>query len=245
MNSRPGIEIKKLFLLLCAALALLSMACAWLMGPAAKPATPPATSLPTILPAVADTPAPNPTADRQTYQNAAFGLAFDFPAGWFGPQELVSEQELRVEVGSDVVYPYGTSREEQIYTLPNSYYVVVTYARNEQNAYWKDTFQALQQMQDGETSSDGRGALTRVRALTVGPFQGFEYIATLAEGAQTEPFYSRQALLFDGQGNRLAITGSPNNVQIGGEGWRTAYQRVDEINRAIFYAIVESVGVGK
>ena len=152
-------------------------------------------------------------------------------------------QTLRIAVGSDVVYPYGTGREEQIYTLQNSYYVVLQYTQNDQNQVWQDTFLALANLQDGESLSDARSLTIRVRALEMGRFTGFEYIATLSETAQTEPFYARQVILMDEQTHDLlTIMGYPNNVDLSSSSdWRQAYQAVDEANRTTFEQIIESI----
>ncbi len=200
---------------------------------------PPATPLPTDI-------LPTEEATAQTlklYENPTFGFSFAYPESWFGPDEYVSDQTLRLAVGSDVVYPYGTSREEQVYQLSNSYYVVLQYTQNNQNTYWSDTYQALASLQDGESISDARSLTIRVRQLELGPFKGFEYIATLSETAQTEPFYTREVLLVDELTNDLlTITGSPNNVAVGAD-WREAYRSVDEANLSLFYQIVELITV--
>lgn len=183
-------------------------------------------------------------ADRKSYKNSTFGLSFQFPSNWFGPEEYVSGQILRVEVGSDKVYPYGTSPEDRIYELKNSYSVVIQYSKNDQNQYWKDTYQSLLALKDGESRSDARSLLIRAQQINLGRFQGIEYISTLSETAQTEPVYIRQVILFDDQSNLLTIMGQPVNVEISnGVNWRDAYQAVDEANLATFHEIVESVTV--
>jgi hypothetical protein len=73
------------------------------------------------------------------YANEAFGLRFAYPANWFGPDEYISEPILRVQVGSDVVYPYGTDRTEQNYTVPNAYYLTIQYSKTDQSAVWFET----------------------------------------------------------------------------------------------------------
>ena len=113
---------------------------------------PQVTAIPTPLPnitKVAQVPVAGPptvadqSAVRKSYTNSTFGLGFQFPANWFGPEEYVSDQILRVEVGSDKVYPYGTDSAERVYELKNSYDVVIQYSKNDQNQYWKDTYQLL------------------------------------------------------------------------------------------------------
>jgi hypothetical protein len=183
-------------------------------------------------------------ADWKSYANSTFGLGFRYPSSWFGPDEYVSDQNLRVEIGSDVVYPYGTDRMEQIYEVKNSYYVLIQYSKNDQNQYWKDTYQSLLNLQDGESLSDARSLVIRVRQLKLGRFEGIEYISTLSETAQTEPVYIRQVILFDEQSNVLTIMGTPNNVEIGnGAEWRDAYKMIDEANLNLFHQIVESITV--
>ena len=188
------------------------------------------------LPAVESAPA------FSTYSNSEFGLRFNYPPGWFGPDEYISGQTLRVAVGSDVVYPYSTSREEQVFTVPDAYYVVVQFTRADDNPFTDETLLSLESLADGDSISDQRGLLTRVRPLELGGYQGFEFITTLSESAQTEPFFARQVILRDGRSSTLTIMASPNNVQISaGEDWRAAYRRVDEAHLPDFRLIVDSV----
>ncbi|MBK7455848.1 MAG: hypothetical protein IPJ46_19660 [Anaerolineales bacterium] len=57
------------------------------------------------------------------------------------PREYISDQTLRIEVGTDKVYPYGTDlAERKSYDLKNSYNVVIQYSKNDQNQVWKDTY---------------------------------------------------------------------------------------------------------
>ena len=184
------------------------------------------------------------SAGLKSYTNSAFGLGFQYPSSWFGPDEYISDQSLRVEIGSDVVYPYGTDRLEQIYESKNSYYVLIQYSKNDQNQYWKDTYQSLLNLEDGESLSDARSLVIRVRQLNIGRFDGMEYISTLSATAQTEPVYVRQVILFDEQSNVLTVMGTPNNVEIGDSmEWHDAYKMVDEANQMLFYQIVESIVV--
>jgi hypothetical protein len=203
--------------------------------------------LPTPATIEESTVAPSATVQvstHKTYNNDQFGLSFQFLAGWFGPEEYIAEQILRVEVGSDKVYPYGTGLEERIYDLKNSYSVVVQYSKNDQNSYAMDVYQSMQNLQDGESLSDARGLMIRVGQVSVGPFHGFEFISTLSESAQTEPVYMRQVILLDDQSNSLSIMGSPNNVEVAeGANWRDVYRMVDEANASTFHEIVESIMV--
>jgi len=212
-----------------------------------------ATSLPVTEPAVSsltDTPVAVPPSEVDLpaawsqYANSIFGLSFEYPPDWFGPDEYVSNQTLRVAIGSDTVYPYGTDRTEQIYEVSNSYYITIQFTRNDQNQVWNETYQSLISMQDGESISDARSLVIRVRELNLGSFTGFEYITTLSDTAQTEPVYIRQVILFDDQSNILTIMGSPNNVEISeGTGWREAYENVDLANLDLFHQIVDSLTV--
>lgn len=184
----------------------------------------------------------DPSATHKSYTNSAFGLSFQFPAAWFGPEEYISEQTLRVEVGSDKVYPYGTDPMERIYDLKNSYAILIQYTKNDQNTYWLDIYQSLINIGDGQSISDARGLLIRVRQLSLGNFQGIEYISTLSDTAQTSAFYSRQIILLDNQSNLLTIQGSPNNVEVpAGANWQDIYRGIDEANLTIFYELVDSV----
>ncbi len=203
------------------------------------------TAAPTNAPVDAPTEAPTsaPADGWQTYTNPDFGFSFRYPAGWFGPEVYIVESTLRAEIGSDVVYPYGTGPEERQYSLTDSYYIVFQYTKNNNNTFWQDTYQALETMQDGETRSDARSMLIRVRALELGRFRGFEYISTLSEMAQTEPVYSRSAILIDDQSNLLTVMGSPNAMQVTDGNWRAAYRAVDEANREIFARIIESIEI--
>jgi len=179
---------------------------------------------------------------RNQYTNSAFGLRFQYPFNWFGPSEYVSDETLRVEVGSDIVYPYGEP-PEQPSDVKNSYRVVIQYMKNNQNSYWKDTYQSLLNLNDDESLSGARSLIIRVRQLNLGRFKGFEYIFTLPETAQTERVYGREVMLFDEQTNDLlTIMGQPNNVEVGnGREWRDVYQALDYANLASFHYIVESI----
>ena len=238
--------MKKLMPLFLLCLSLLFSACdeVALVTPNAPQATNPPLPTATIPPSAS--PLPTEEASDQTwriYDNLAFGFGFMYPSGWFGPDEYIVEDTLRLAVGSDVVYPYGTSWEEQVYQLSDSYYVVLQFTRNNQNPYWNDTYQALANLQDGESLSDARSLITRVRQIELGPLKGFEYISTLSETAQTELFYTREVLLVNAQTNDLlTISGSPNNVTVGERlDWREAYQSVDKAYLSMFHQIVDSI----
>ena len=193
----------------------------------------------TPLPVMTEVPA------EKSYANSGFGFGFQFPSNWFGPEEYISDPILRVEVGSDKVYPYGTDPAERVYDLKNSYNVVIQVSKNDQNQVWKDTYQMLLNLKDGESVSDARSLTIRVRQFSLGGFEGIEYISTLSETAQTEAIYARQAILINPQTNDLiTVMGQPINVEISdGANWRDVYQSIDEANLVAFREIVESITV--
>ncbi|MBC7877736.1 MAG: hypothetical protein H7Y59_11260 [Anaerolineales bacterium] len=211
-------------------------------APLEAPTTPePVVSVVTEVPTVVLPTAADQASDLKLYANSTFGLGFQYPSSWYGPDEYVSEQTLRVAIGSDVVYPYGEP-PAQPSEVKNSYLVVLQYSKNDQNTYWKETYQSLINLQDGESYSDARNMVIRVRQLNLGRFQGIEYTSTLSETAQTDPIYSRQVILFDEQSNVLTIMGTPNNVEFTSEtGWRDIYQTIDAANMPLFHQIVESL----
>lgn len=211
--------------------------------------------LPATEPAVfAETQTPIPVSPTETgqsmgqkvYTNSTFGFGFQFPSDWFGPEEYISEQDLRVEIGSDKVYPYGTDPAERIYELNNSYTVLIQYSKSNQNQYETDpSYQSLLNLKDGESLSGTRSLLIRVRQLEIGRFKGFEYITTLSETGQTDRFYTRSVMLFDEQSNNtITIMGQPINVEVSNDAnWRDVYRMIDEANLTLFHDIVESITV--
>jgi hypothetical protein len=195
------------------------------------------------LTTVAVTPEVTSTTE-QTYTSTDFGLSFTFPRDWYGPDEYVSGDSLRVAVGSDVVYPYGTDRTEQKPTRSNSYQIVLQFNRNDTGTTWQTTIDTLAGLQDGQSSSDMRSKLIRVSAVDLDGYHGYEYIVTLADTASTEPVYSRVILLRDDQGHLLNLMGSPNNVEIPlGQGWSELYQQIDTENQPIFTALFDSLSL--
>ncbi len=193
-----------------------------------------------------------PYSDWETYSNDTFKISFQYPRDWYGPDVYENETDLRLMIGSDQVYPYGTSREDQISTVENSYYITIQYRKNQnntnpddyQNQPWMSGYLALLDLKDGESISTARALDIRVREVTLGAFTGLEYISTLSETAQTEHFYARRIVLFDQNMNALEISGSPNNVQIGeSEDWRNVYRSIDEENYDIFRKVFESIVV--
>jgi hypothetical protein len=208
-------------------------------SPLTTATTPPPATVETALPTETDQPAAN-----NQYSNSVFGFSFQFPSNWFGPEEYISEQTLRVEVGSDVVYPYG-EKPETPSAVVNSYNVILQYAKNNQNPYMNDTYQTLLSLKDGESAAGARSLITRVRQVDVGRFTGFEYIFTLPDTAQTEHVYGREVVLLDSITQDLVtIMGQPNNVEISsGADWKEAYRAIDEANLPVFQLIIETLAI--
>jgi hypothetical protein len=216
------------------------------------PAAPPAASPPVSTPAPPVSPTdslsrPTPTellSTDKNYLNETFGLGFRFPLDWFGPEEYVSGQTLRVEIGSDRVYPYGTDPAERTYEMINSYSIVIQLTRGGASSNSNETYQVLAGMQEGGEVSNARSTTKKIRDIELGRFKGFEFITTLSMTASTQPFYSREVILIDDQSNLLTIFGSPNNVVIPpGEGWREIFESIDKENRAAFDEILETISV--
>jgi hypothetical protein len=240
-------KMMKQILLLCLSVMLLTLsACTPLTAISPSPSGSAEAVLSEVGPTSSAVPQITPVNSTlsKTYTNSDFGLQFNYPAAWFGPDEYVSDQTLRVAVGSDTVYPYGTDRAEQLYTKSNSYYVVVQYTKDNQNNYWQNDYLALVGLKDGESVSSMRNQLIKVRQLKLGRFTGIEYLSTLSDTAQTEPVYIRQVILFDDQSDLLTLMGTPNNVDLSsGTGWLEAYQKVDAENAALFDEIVASLTI--
>jgi hypothetical protein len=206
--------------------------------------TEPAAFVETQIPIAVSPTEMNPSAIRKLYANNAFGLSFQYPSNWF-VLDYVSDDTIRIEIGSDKVYPYGTDPLERINELTNSYNIVIQYTMNAQKPYWKEdtTYQSLLNLKDGESLSDARSLLIRVSQLDIGRFKGYEYISTLSETAQTSHVYIRAVMLFDEQTNDLVtIMGQPYNVEVSsGMEWRDIYRTIDEANLTFFHEIVESI----
>ncbi len=191
----------------------------------------------------------DPFMDWQIYTNENYKISIKFPPAWFGPDVYEVEDEIRLAIGSDIVFPYGTDRTEQIYDETNSYYITIQYRKNpgyvtleeySQNQPWLNTYLELLSLKDGESISSARAIEIREREIQIGRFSGLEYIATLPGQAQTEHFYGRQVILFDDELNSIMILGSPNNVEIGEDGnWREAYQNLDQAYKEIFDQVLE------
>jgi len=201
-------------------------------------------------PSPAPTETANPFGDWSEYKNESIGFRFLYPSSWYGPDVYEQDGSLRLEVGSDVVYPYGTDRTDQKNTIPDSYFITINYFENTQNRTWDDfinsgwitSYLDLLNLENGQSVSTTRSLVIRVREVTLGDFVGLEYIATLSDTAQTERGYAREIMAFDKELNWLRVTGFPNLVEITDpENWKDDYRRVDEANLEIFEKIAESI----
>lgn len=232
-----------LMILITALLGACNLPAASSESPTLPPPPTPTTELSPIIAteSIGKTP-PEATPSVSRYSNSEFRISFDYPSSWFGPEEYVADRTLRVEVGSDVIYPYGTGLDERPSSIPNSYVVVIQYTENDQNPYWSEIYRSLDRLQAGETITDARSRIIKVRTLRVGRFEGVEYITTLSETAQTEPVFTRQVILFDDQSNWLTIMGTPSSVIIPpGGGWREIFQNIDAANLLYFNQLIESL----
>jgi hypothetical protein len=245
-------KVQRTFIFACLTAGLVLSGCA-----AAAPETP-EVQLPTSTvqalpdPSAIPLATENPFGDWSEYRNEGFGFRVLFPTAWFGPEVSESEGSLRLEVGSDQVYPYGTDRTEQITTIPDSYYIIIQYFENSDGKSWDDyissgwidTYQGLLDMEDGGSISTARSLAIRVKEVNLGSFQGLEYIVTLPEGAQTERVYLREIMAFDDELNWLRITGSPNLVEIADPAdWKADFSRVDQSNLEIFNQLAGSLEI--
>lgn len=197
-------------------------------------------------------PTENPLGDWMEYRNVDYGFSFLYPADWFGPEISDSDGFLRIEVGSDQVYPYGTSREDQITTIPDSYYVLIQYVENREDrsrddftaSGWIDTYLALQEKTDGQFILTPRVVATRIGEVNLGDFSGLMYLSTIPDNAQTERAYAREVVLFDSELNWLRISATPNLVQVSDpEEWKNDYARVDTSYLETFLTLLNSIEI--
>lgn len=208
--------------------------------PTEAPATEVLSNATTEVVEIVETATVAPT--ENVYSNEDFGLSFDYPVDWFGPDEYVVDNTVRIGIGSDVVTPYGGVPLEVPPFQKNAFQVVVQYTLENQNPYMNDTLAVLANLQDGEMSETGRSRLIRVRALTLGDYSGYEYIATLSESAQTEYFYVREVVLQNADGDLITIIGGPSNVAVEeGANWREVYAGIDQKYLSDFYQIIDTL----
>jgi hypothetical protein len=211
----------------------------------------------THTPTSTNIPESSPTSDWLHFEHDAYGIGFSYPPDWNGPEVHEDLQGIRIEIGTDMVYPFGTSISDRIYSKKDAYYIIIAYYKNVENLsleeypvqqpwsqplIWK--YSSLMALSDGEELSDVRDLLIREREITIGQFSGIEFISTLADTAMTERYYSRQIIAFDGALNLLHITGMPNNVDIhDAENWKDAYQAVDKNHAGIFHKVMNTIRI--
>ena len=197
-------------------------------------------------------PTDNPFGNWLEYRNEDYGFRFLYPSDWFGPEVSDTDGFLRIEVGSDQVYLYGTSREDQVTTVPDSYYVLIQYVENREGRTWDDfvssgwidTYLGLQEKDDGHFILTPRLVATRIGEVNLGGFSGLMYLATIPDNAQTERAYVKEVVLFDSELNWLRISATPNMVQIADpEKWKNDYARVDTAHLEIFLTLLESIDI--
>ena len=217
-----------------------------------SPVSPTIADDPTEEPEPTPEPTENPFGDWLEYQNEDYGFRFLYPIDWYGPEVSDTDGFLRIEVGSDQVYPYGTSREEQITSIPDSYYVLIQYVENRENRTWDDfiasgwidTHLALLDKEDGQFILTPRLVATRIGEVSLGDFSGLMYLATVPDNAQTERAYAREVVLFDSALNWLRISATPSMVQIAdAENWKNDYARVDTANLEVFLTLLNSIEI--
>lgn len=237
------IYLSGVMILIAALIGACNFPAATIESPAQPPSPTQTTELsPTVASESITEVQPEATPFVSRYSNSEFRISFDYPSSWFGPEVYVADRTLRIEVGSDVIYPYGTGLDERPSSIPNSYVVVIQYTKNDQTPYWSEIYKSLDRIQAGETITDARSRIIKVRTLNIGRFEGVEYIATLSETAQTEPVYTRQVILFDDQSNWLTLMGTPSSVTIPpGGSWREIFQNIDAANLWQFNQLVESL----
>ncbi len=216
------------------------------------PVNPTMVDVPTEEPTPTPAPTENPYGDWLEYKNEDYGFRFLYPASWYGPEVYEADGSLRIEVGSDQVYSYGTSREDQVTSIPDSYYILIQYVENREartwddflNSGWIDTYLELLDKEDGYFILTPRLVATRIGEVNLGDFSGLTYLATIPDNAQTERAYSREVVLFDNELNWLRISASPNLVQITDpEHWKNDYARVDTANLEVFLTLLESIEI--
>jgi hypothetical protein len=148
--------------------------------------------------AVTRTPAPIQEASKE-YKNNSFGICLRYPANWLGPEVYDHKDGFVFEVGTDKVYPYGTSLEKRVYTKADAYYIMITFTRRPSDISiekykadqpWLSQYLSLVPLKDGESKSDQRAKFTRVRSVAAADYSGVEVVATTAASAQTEFFIS-------------------------------------------------------
>lgn len=248
-------KLRRLLGISVTAASLLGIAACAPVPPAGAPAAAPgeATEVASVPPTAAPEATTDPYRGWSTYLHPATGLSLRYPTGWFGPEVYEFDGGVRIEVGSDTVYPYGTGLDERQPGAPNAYNIVIQYTLNPSGwaleqyraeQPWLNDSLAVIELQDGESISTARSVTQRVRGLTVGRYDGVEYTTTLAEGAQTERYFTRSAFLMDEALNVITVIGQPVNVEVADPStWREVFAALDAGQEATFRAVVDSIQV--
>ena len=107
--------MKKTLTLFLLTIILTLNACAPLVTTTAAPllTTEPAAFVETQIPIAVSPTEMNPSAIQNLYVNNTFGLGFQYPSNLF-VLDYVSDDTIRIEIGSDKVYPYVTDPSERI-----------------------------------------------------------------------------------------------------------------------------------
>lgn len=64
------------------------------------------------------------------FRDETYGLGFFYPPDWMGPEAHRWDCGITVEVGTDVVHPFGTGLDDRVYEKEDSYYVSIQYVPN-------------------------------------------------------------------------------------------------------------------
>lgn len=207
-----------------------------------------ATPTPSLFPTIINQ---DETGDWETYYNKTFKMSLKYPPTWFGPEVYETSGEFFLEVGTDKVYPYGADITAKTYTKNNSYFISVLFRKKPDNQTieqyktsqpWLNSYLPLFTIDDGESISDQRSKLIRVKEIMIENYKGVEFISTLSDTAQTQMVYTRSVLLINNSYDLIEVTGRPNNVDsTASTDWKTAYKLVDESNLETFRNFINSI----
>jgi hypothetical protein len=220
------------------------------VNPTTEAAVPEATGTPSIAPG------------WKEYTNASFGIHITYPQDWKGPEVYATEDQIILEIGSAVAFSYGTSLEDRVYPEGTFYIIDVLYYKNNSrltleqlqgnhgpNAWsyrWcdYDIYQALINLGNGESLIVDKEAVSKVRNVTLGQFQGIEYVATLPKDAQSMGMYERQTTLIDGNYDLIEVIGNPFPSQdVPNMNTNDVLRGVDEAFLDIYRGVVESISL--
>jgi hypothetical protein len=190
----------------------------------------------------------------KVFTNEEFGIKVYYPKDWNGPAISVEEDVIRLEIGTDNVYPYGTGLEYREITKKNSYNIDIIYyknisrIKNAEGFKWfyhifdYDVYKKLIDLPNGETILFMKSILSKVRNYSICDYKGLEYIATSPYYMQTEYSYARQLTLINDEYSFLEIIGQPQKVDIVlDQNWRDSYRGVDEAYLDIYWKIINRI----